>query len=472
PISQYAAAKPPTKIGLRPGATITVRDAIGAIVTKSANDISAAVGEFLGGSEDQFARMMTARARSLGMSRTVFRNASGLPDPEQVTTARDLSILGRVMRERFPQYFHFFGTTHYQLGRYNIRNHNRLIGRIEGVDGIKTGYTRASGFNLLTSAKRGNRRIVAVVLGGSSGRSRDNIMANLVENHIDGASTRRTATMIAQAPAPAAEPVAQTPVPRPVLQRVAEALTPAPVPAPAPASAPVRTPEPVAQPDRQAQVQQPARAPLALSAYTASLVRPAVVTAAAAAPVRSGSDLVPTASIPNAPAVIEGSTRGRTQHATAAAVPSRATTPATLRWVSGPAGATRPAQPRTYFIAPPAPIPAAQPGRQAQPQAKPQSRQTAAAAPARTAQRPAAAARGIMIQVGATDDKAKAQALIEKARSKGQGHLSRATPFTEQVAKGNATLYRARFAGLDERHAEAACKALKRSGMGCFTTRN
>lgn len=454
PISAYAAAKPPTKIGLRPGQSISVRDAVGAIVLKSANDISAAVGEHLGGSEEQFARMMTAKARSLGMNRTVFKNASGLPDPEQVTTARDLSILGRAMRERFPQYFHVFGQTSYQIGRYQLRNHNKLLGRVEGVDGIKTGYTRASGFNLLTSAKSGNRRIVAVVLGGRSGGHRDAIMANLVSNHIDAASSRRTTTMIAQAPVAMPEPVRQAaapaPVPAPV--RMAQAATPTQPPQ---AEAPAR----------------PATRPLSLSAFASPAsanVRPAVVSAAAPQRQGAGNDLVPTATIPSAPAAIEGSTRGRAVYANAGAAPVRPTTPATLRWVAGPSGQTQRAAPRADFAAPPAPIPNAP--RQQTASVKPQTSKPAAKP--EPAQRPAAAARGVMIQVGATDDKDKARALLAKAKSKGDGHLARATPFTEEVTKGASTLYRARFAGLDERHAEAACKALKRSGMGCFTTRN
>lgn len=453
PISAHAAARPPTKIGLRPGQSISVRDAVGAIVLKSANDIAAAVGEHLGGSEEQFARMMTAKARSLGMSRTVFRNASGLPDPEQVTTARDLSILGRAMRERFPQYFHVFGQTSYQIGRYQLRNHNKLLGRVEGVDGIKTGYTRASGFNLLTSAKSGNRRIVAVVLGGRSGGHRDAIMANLVSNHINAASNRRTATMIAEAPQ----------APEPVRQAAA--------PAPAPVTAPVRTAQAAPAPRQQAEAPvKPASRPLSLSAFASPAsanVRPAVVSSAAPQRSNNGNDLVPTATIPSAPAAIEGSTRGRTVHANAAASPSRATTPATLRWIAGPSGQTQSQTARPDFSAPPAPIPNA-PRQQVAAATQP----SAPAARQAPAQRPAAAARGVMIQVGATDDQNKARELLAKAKSKGDGHLTKATPFTEAITKGASTLYRARFAGLDERHAEAACKALKRSGMGCFTTRN
>ncbi|NJL07531.1 MAG: D-alanyl-D-alanine carboxypeptidase [Methylacidiphilales bacterium] len=169
PVSPRAAAQDPTKLGLRPGSTIEVEDAIRALVTKSANDAAVVIAEAIGGDEASFAAMMTRKARALGMSRTTFRNASGLPNPDQVTTARDLSLLGRAIQERFPRYYRYFSTRQFAWRGNSIANHNKLLGRVEGVDGIKTGYTRASGFNLLTSAKRGGRHVVGVVLGGRTG---------------------------------------------------------------------------------------------------------------------------------------------------------------------------------------------------------------------------------------------------------------------------------------------------------------
>ncbi|MBS7704012.1 serine hydrolase [Chelatococcus asaccharovorans] len=184
-VSAKAAAQPPTKLGVRPGTTIKVDDAINAMVTLSANDVSMVVAENLGGSEEQFARMMTTKARALGMSRTTFRNPHGLPaSPPNITTARDLIVLGRAIQERFPQYYAYFETRSFKYGSRTIRSHNRLLDRIEGVDGIKTGYTRASGFNLLTSAKSGGREVVASVLGGRSAASRDNIMADLITSNL------------------------------------------------------------------------------------------------------------------------------------------------------------------------------------------------------------------------------------------------------------------------------------------------
>ncbi len=168
PISAHAARQAPTKLGLRPGQTISVEDAIKAIVTQSANDIAVAVAEAIGGSEENFAEMMTRKAHALGMSRTHYANASGLPNDEQITTAHDLAILGRAVQERFPRYYHYFSTRSFTFHGIAYHNHNHLLGRVEGMDGIKTGYTRASGFNLLTSVKRDGHFIIAVVLGGAS----------------------------------------------------------------------------------------------------------------------------------------------------------------------------------------------------------------------------------------------------------------------------------------------------------------
>ena len=184
---------------MRPGETISVEDAIKAVVTRSANDVAVAIAEAIGQTEDNFADMMTRKARELGMSSTLYRNASGLPNDEQVTTAHDLTILGRALEERFPRYFRYFSTAEFEYDGEVIGNHNHLLGRVDGVDGIKTGYTRASGFNLLTSVHRDGRSLIAVVMGGRSAGGRDRIMENLIADHLAEASTARTATMIAEA---------------------------------------------------------------------------------------------------------------------------------------------------------------------------------------------------------------------------------------------------------------------------------
>ncbi len=149
PVSEHAAAQEPSKLGVQPGDTISVEDAIKAIVTRSANDVAAAIAEKIGGDESSFAEMMTRKAHALGMSRTNYVNASGLPADEQLTTARDLTILARATEERFPRYFKYFSTHEFDYDGEIIGNHDHLLGRVDGVDGIKTGYTRASGFNLI-----------------------------------------------------------------------------------------------------------------------------------------------------------------------------------------------------------------------------------------------------------------------------------------------------------------------------------
>jgi D-alanyl-D-alanine carboxypeptidase len=202
-MSSRCAGQAPSKLGLKPGQTISARDAILALVTKSANDVACAIGEHLGGSESAFAKKMTSRAHALGMSKTTFRNASGLPDAAQVTSARDMALLGRALQQHFPEHYKYFSTRSFKWKGNTIGNHNRLLGRVEGVDGIKTGYTRASGFNLVTSVKRGDRQIVAVVLGGDTGKARDQRMAALIKDYIPRASKGpRTASIAEGAPNP------------------------------------------------------------------------------------------------------------------------------------------------------------------------------------------------------------------------------------------------------------------------------
>lgn len=199
PFSAHAASMQPTKLGVPAGKSISVETAIYALVTKSANDAAAAVGELLGGTESHFAEMMTAKARALGMSKTTFRNASGLPNSRQVTTARDMATLGIALQEHFPRQFKYFATPSFKYGRTTMRNHNRLLGRVAGVDGIKTGYTRASGFNLVTSVHKDGRSIVGVVMGGRTGSSRDAHMQELLAANVRKGSTRSRGMLVARA---------------------------------------------------------------------------------------------------------------------------------------------------------------------------------------------------------------------------------------------------------------------------------
>lgn len=224
PISANASAEPPSKLGVRAGGSVTVEQAIQALVTRSANDVATALGEFIGGSEDRFARMMTNKARALGMTRTTYRNAHGLPNSAQMTTARDQARLGLALRQHFPQYYHYFSTRSFQFGKQTIGNHNRLLGSVAGVDGIKTGYTRASGFNLVTSMQQDGRSVVGVVIGGKSGASRDSQMRKLMAEHFPKASRGGKALVAAKAPAPSRDVFPEAPAaPEPVVVASANA---------------------------------------------------------------------------------------------------------------------------------------------------------------------------------------------------------------------------------------------------------
>ena len=181
PVSAHAASMIPTKLGLLAGSPITVEQAILGLITLSANDAAAALGELLGGDEDHFANLMTLRARTLGMEHTTFRNASGLPDPEQITTAHDMAILARHLIDDFPAYYGFFGTPFFLFHGRTIINHDRMLQTYPGADGLKTGYTVASGHNLVTSAVRGGVRLIGVVLGAASNGQRDLHMAALLD---------------------------------------------------------------------------------------------------------------------------------------------------------------------------------------------------------------------------------------------------------------------------------------------------
>jgi D-alanyl-D-alanine carboxypeptidase len=226
-----AASRPPSKLGIRPGTGITVEQALSAILTRSANDVAALLGEVLGGSEERFAQLMTRRARALGMTDTTFRNASGLPDDEQVTSARDMAILARRLIQDFPEYYHMFGQERARVAGSWLRNHNRMLISYEGADGIKTGFIRASGFNIVTSAQRGGQRLIVAVFGGQTWMERDEHAAELLDRAFARLGVPpRTEVMTAAAPVPRAGIVgaarAATPG-RPAAQSQRHAVQPA-----------------------------------------------------------------------------------------------------------------------------------------------------------------------------------------------------------------------------------------------------
>lgn len=433
-VSAYAAAQKPTKLGLHPGETIRVEDAIRAVVTRSANDIAVAIAETIGGDEESFAELMTLKAHALGMNSTHFVNASGLPNGEQITSARDLAILGRAIAERFPRYYRFFSTRAFYYRGATIMNHNHLLDRVEGMDGIKTGYTRASGFNLLTSVRRDGHYIVAVVLGGPSARARDKIMADLIEDEIENGATVRTASSISgtgvnlhnaepeEGPDPGLRGT-QSP------EKSDSRLVFAPIP-----------PRPNLALD-----------PIQVASLNADVPpekpRPAFV---------SGAPKLGT-SAPRAARGENNWTQASLDGSTARAHPRRGgglttATPSAIGASGGPLAARAHGadQIAAAITEPP----------------------QGSGAKGAGVRRPASARSGWMIQIAATGDMSTATELLARAKLEGPKTLSRAQAFTEKVQKGSETLYRARFAGLDADSADLACKTLKRSGFSCFATKN
>jgi len=214
-VSRRASRQPASHLGLRAGTTITVEQAILALVTKSANDVATVVAENISGRERNFALKMTARARSLGMAKTTFRNASGLPHRAQLSTAKDMSILARALLRDFPEYYHYFSTPSFTFDGVTHSNHNRLLKTYPGADGFKTGYIRASGFNLVASATRDGRRIIGVVFGGRSSSHRNRHMAKLLDQGFDVLRKRYGTSLIAKAAVPEAKTASLAPAAQP-----------------------------------------------------------------------------------------------------------------------------------------------------------------------------------------------------------------------------------------------------------------
>jgi len=456
-VSAYAAAQQPSKLGVKAGSTIAVEDAIKALITRSANDVAVVVAENLGGTTANFGRMMTRRAHSLGMTRSNFVNPNGLPDPRQLTTARDLAILGRAIQERFPRYYAYFSTRSFMYRGQAIRNHNRMFGRIEGVDGIKTGYTNASGFNLLTSVKANGRYIVGVVMGGASAASRDNRMVNLISAALPKSyAGRQLVARMDSAPALAANDNMPN-------VAMAEQAAPAPIPTPVPAPAVARAPEVIPVP----------------------AANPRLAMASAAASVEA--DAMTTASVPTPPA------RAALEEAAPQVGSAQPIVPVTVKTVA----VARPAAPTATFSNQPgilgtlsftngdvtgAQVASRQaPVQQAPAQQAIKKVELASAGPteiprqdaetAEIAARPRSGGWGI--QIGAYGSEADAQAQLAKAKAKAGAPLSKADSYTEEAVKGSTRIVRARFAGFDaEAAARKACQALKRNDFGCMVFRN
>jgi D-alanyl-D-alanine carboxypeptidase len=421
-VSAEAASQPPSKLGLKPGETIKVEDAIKALVTRSANDVAVAVAEVIAGDEPSFAKLMTRRARVLGMSRTVFTNASGLPDSDQVTTAREMALLALALQDRFPKYYPYFATRVFHWRGVAIGNHNRLLGAVDGVDGIKTGYTRASGFNLVTNAKRNNRHVVAVVMGGRTGPARDELMRDLIAENIQRAHAgARTAPRFVEAPA-------STPVSSPATTAAIRPVQPG-----AGSTEPVRRMavqtvsldkdgERVAARPKSEKV-------LPISNLSATSVRePAQVTPTALAP----SGKIVTFAPPPAPATVASASAQDSPEIERAKVVSSLLPEEAL------ASGSVEAPTRGSVIA-----------RQPQP-----------------------APGNWYIQIGAFGNEAQARERLATARELAASLLAKVNSYTEKGNKGSTEFYRARFAGFDEASAKRACETLKKNEFSCFAARN
>lgn len=431
-MTQRGAKMPPSKLGLGVGQTISVEDAILALVTRSANDVASATGAFIAGTEDRFAQVMTKKARALGMSKTTYKNASGLPNRAQITTARDQATLAMRIREDFPQYYHYFSAEYFTWGKARIRNHNRLLGRYQGATGLKTGYTNASGFNLTTTVEREDKYLVGVVMGGTKAKSRDDHMIEILDRAFPRAiAMKRSNTQFASAKSPAASTaLAPTPVNRPVgivpaedraaLIQLASSIEVQDVPAPV-------APAPAAAPSVEVAVK---TAPLPATAPATTASAPAApvdsVTAYAVAAIRSAEGPVRQA--------------GR-EIGNFLVTPANASTPpantldAQLRSAMNDPARTEPELARDWRDGDPL-IPDGT----------------------------------WVIQIGAYASEADAVESIRKAVRAAPEELGKAVPVTIPVnTTDNRTLYRSRFGGFDgEQQARNACGRLARQAIQCI----
>ena len=518
-ISQEAASAAPSKLDLDPGEEIVLIDAIKALVTKSANDIAIAVAEHIGGSEQNFARLMTAKARQIGMTSTTFRNASGLPDPGQTTTARDMVTLALRLQDDFPRHYPVFATRSFTYNGASHRNHNTLLGSFAGTDGIKTGYTRASGFNLVTSVRRDGRQVVAAVFGGSSAASRNAHMRAILTRALPRASTVKTRRpMLIAFPRPAIRPAALAPS-RPEPQPPS-AIVAKPQPASRPLAVAAAADRPNAQPQPVANVE-PVAQPVSVAATTEP-PRPTIEIA------RVRRVMVAPRLKPAPRYAAEDTTEEPPAGFRRAAHPDRSTAPAagepvdateTVLWKSArpePA-AELPRRQHAMVTSPPAPPyvrsaeapappdlprpqlastgaasasqppvgPASIPGRApstlaAQAQALASTARHAAAQRVATAtaaphpdwrlQGPAApkAGGGYHIQVGAFATATEAERQLATLKSRAGNVVGARTALALPVRKGDRNLFRARFAGFDANAAASACLELRRQGIDCF----
>ena len=444
-ISGAAAGTAPSKLGLDEGDEIALMDAVKAIITKSANDVAVAVAEHIAGTEEKFARLMTQKARSLGMNATVFKNAHGLPHPEQISTARDMVTLALRLNDDFPRYYGLFATRTFSYDGETYRNHNTLLGRFEGTDGIKTGYTAASGFNLVSSVRRDGKHVVGAVFGGATAGTRNATMRTLLTRALAQASTHKTR--------------------KPLL--VAKA-------APAPEQA-RRSPRQLIEAAQASAVQD----------------RVAVRTSNAQQPLRSASadgEEAGEQRMPQSPRIDIARVRPVLVAPRARTVEPTLVEPVTLASAGTSSRATSFAEPRIAADAG-----SALPARGASPssleaQAERMSRgeppvSTAALATAAHIQThrdnsysPAAHVGSAMVsafavQIGAFGSETEARRQLQSAFDRSGGVLDGRQPTTQPIHHAGKQLYRARFSGFDQHTAASACQQLKRRQIECHVAK-
>ncbi|MBL8894818.1 MAG: D-alanyl-D-alanine carboxypeptidase [Rhizobiales bacterium] len=420
-MSKRAAGMAPTKLGVPPGKTVSVEDAIKALVTLSANDVASAIGENISGSESAFADRMTKTARSLGMSRTTFKNASGLPNPGQTTTARDMATLSLRIQRDFPQYYPYFKLMSFNYKGRVIRTHNRLLGKFEGTDGIKTGYIRASGFNLTSSVKRGDKRIIGVVMGGRTGNARNQYMISMLSKQLPKCKDGKmlAASIKGSAPPKDLEVAAVEETQAVAVDQIIEPETQPAAPE-ASTSKKLKTVASKGRPSDKT-VADLARAAVEVDEGDAedasdeeliAEIPPTTPTSTAVASLAEGEGQVLVAPLP------EGSETMVSKQASGEALPFAVKSDAGS---SGWAG---------QILVPPTEM-------------------------------------SWKIQIGAFPNKRAAQDKLRDARKTGLALLDDKQAFTVQVQKGNETIYRARFSGFSEDAARAACRQLTQKGIGC-----
>ncbi|MEP0329180.1 MAG: D-alanyl-D-alanine carboxypeptidase [Anderseniella sp.] len=446
-VSKLAAAQQPSKLGLRVGSTITARNAMFALITKSANDAAMVVAEHIGGSQKGFAQRMTRQARAMGMTRTKFTNPNGLPDKRQVTTARDMATLGLRIQRDFPKYYKHFATRSFKYGKRKYRNHNRLLGKLKGVDGIKTGYTRASGFNLLSSRTLGTRSLVAVVIGGRSGRSRNAFMTKILKRDLRKASrgSRKIAMVAGNPPGYSASAAARASKINKAKSQTRSDTDSRFVPIP--------REKPALKQTDTAQLAKLASAYEHTVPVAADPVG-ALVALNPQPPVAREADTAAPANGVTFKAVVVPSTANKRDSLMVADAGGLATT-------SVEAGKDQsriqPSSQQTVRL----PVQTGSVA-DAQNSAATDNDQTERQRTGSTHQN------SWNIQIGAFPTREGARDRIATAKTSRVAELKKATPFLMPVAKNGNTLYRARFSGLNKKQAARACRQLKRAGVGCF----